>query len=81
MAQFNEVGEDFNETIKNADEINQHVDYIKSVVDMWIRYTPANNVMLKVFSEVNNRLDKIKSLNDNLYHHNEVSRDDQHHNK
>jgi hypothetical protein len=75
MAQFEEMDEDSDATIKSLDEINRHVGYIKGVVDIWIRFTPVDNIMLKVFSEVHNRLDRIKSLNDDLCHHNEINRD------
>ena len=79
MAQFEEVDEDFNKTKKSVDEINHHVGYIKSVVDIWIRFTPEDNILSKVFTEVHSRLDRIRSLNDNLHHHNEANRDKQHH--
>ena len=81
MAQFEEVDEDFNTTKKSVDEINHHVGYIKSVVDIWIRFTPEDNIMSKVFSEVHDRLDRIRSLNDNLNHHNETIKEKQHHKK
>jgi hypothetical protein len=79
MARFKEEDDDFNATKKSVDEINHHVGYIKSVVDIWIRFTPEDNIMSKIFSEVHNRLDRIRSLNDNLHHHNETIEDKQHH--
>jgi hypothetical protein len=79
MEKFKEVDEDFNTTEKKVEEINRHVGYIKNVVDIWIRFTPEDNIMSKVFSEVHNRLDRIRNLNDNQHHHNETSRDKQHH--
>ena len=81
MAQFKEVDEDFNTTKKRVDEINHHVGYIKSVVDIWIRFTPEDNIMSKIFSEVHSRLDRIRSLNDNLQHHNKTIKDKHHHKK
>ena len=81
MAQFEEVDEDFRPTKESVDEINHHFGYIKSVVDIWLRFTPKDNIMSKVFSEVHNRLDRIRNLNNNLNHHNENIKDKQHHKK
>ena len=81
MAQLEEVDEDFKTTKTNVDEINNHVSYIKSVVDIWIRFTPEDNIMSKIFLEVHDRLDRIRNLNNNLLHHNQTVKDKQHHYK
>lgn len=75
MAKFEGIDEEYSTTTKSIDEINFHIGHIKSVVEMWIKFTPKDNVMLKVFSNVHNRLERIQSLNNNLNHHNRIHRE------
>ena len=67
MANLEKFDVDSDITLKKIDEINEHIGYIKGLVEMWIRLTPQDNVMWKVFSDAKNRLDRIKSLNEDLY--------------
>jgi len=75
MAKFQGIDADYSTTTKSIDEINYHVDHIKGVVEMWIKFTPKDNIMFKVFSDVQNRLERIQSLNDNLNHHSGTNRE------
>ena len=52
--------------LKDANEIKRHVVFIEGIIDICIRVTPKDSIMWKVFSDVKNRLDRIKYLNEEL---------------
>lgn len=51
---------------RRSDEINQHIAFIEHVVSLWIKLTPDDNIMGRVFLDVKNKLERIKSLNNEL---------------
>ena len=48
---------------RKSDEINQHIAFIEHVVSLWIKVTPDDNIMGRVFLDVKNKLERIKYLN------------------
>jgi hypothetical protein len=52
--------------VRESDEINQHLAFIEHVVSLWIKLTPDDNIMGKVFLDVRDKLERIKYLNNNL---------------
>jgi hypothetical protein len=55
-------------TVENrrSDEINQHIAFIEHVVSLWIKLTPDDNVMGRVFLDVKDKLERIKYLNNQV---------------
>lgn len=51
---------------RKADEINQHLAFIEHVVSLWIKLTPDDNIMGKVFLDVRDKLERIKYLTNNV---------------
>lgn len=49
-----------------ADEINRHIAFIEHVVSLWIKCTPDDNIMGRVFLDVKDKLERIKYLNSEL---------------
>jgi hypothetical protein len=52
--------------VRESDEINQHLAFIEHVVSLWIKLTPDDNIMGKVFLDVRDKLERIKYLNNHL---------------
>lgn len=55
-------------TVENrrSDEINQHIVFIEHVVSLWIKLTPDDNIMGRVFLDVKDKLERIKYLNNQV---------------
>jgi hypothetical protein len=55
-------------TVENrrSDEINQHIAFIEHVVSLWIKLTPDDNIMGRVFVDVKDKLERIKYLNNQV---------------
>jgi hypothetical protein len=55
-------------TVENrrSDEINQHIAFIEHVVSLWIKLTPDDNIMGRVFLDVKDKLERIKYLNNQV---------------
>jgi len=51
---------------EKADEINRHLAFIEHVVSLWIKLTPDDNIMGRVFLDVRDKLERIKYLNNEL---------------
>lgn len=50
-----------------ADEINQHIAFIERVVFLWIKCTPDDNIMGRVFLDIKDKLERIKYLSNETY--------------
>ena len=48
---------------KKSEEINRHIAFIERVVALWIKLTPDDNIMGRVFLDVKDKLERIKYLN------------------
>lgn len=49
-----------------SDEINEHIAFIEHVVSLWIKLTPDDNIMGRVFLDVKDKLERIKYLNNQV---------------
>lgn len=49
-----------------SDEINQHLAFIENIVSLWIKVTPDDNIMGRVFLDVKDKLERIKYLNNQV---------------
>jgi hypothetical protein len=51
---------------RSSDEINQHIAFIEHVVGLWIKCTPDDNIMGRVFLDVKDKLERIRYLNNRV---------------
>lgn len=52
--------------IRKSDEINQHIAFIEHVVSLWIKVTPDDTIMGRVFLDVRDKLERIKYLSNQV---------------
>lgn len=51
---------------RKSDEINQHLAFIENIVSLWIKVTPDDTIMGRVFLDVKDKLERIKYLNNQV---------------